>query len=81
MGVSELQQNLVVVSPNLENGISVVHTDTSSVVILVGSLCGTETKHSFILHVFSEHVCKSSGIRLHLSEFHFFGEATKVEIC
>jgi ApbE superfamily uncharacterized protein (UPF0280 family) len=81
MGVSELKQNLVVVSPHLENGISVVHADTSTVVILVGSLCGTETKHSFILHVDSKHVCETSGIRLHLIESHSFGEATKVEIC
>jgi hypothetical protein len=33
MGVSELKQNLVVVSPNLENGVSVVIADTSAVVI------------------------------------------------
>lgn len=81
MRVSELKQNLVVVSPNLENGVSVVHNDASAVAILVRSLCGTETKHSFILHVDREHVCKTSGIRLHLIESHSFGEATKVEIC
>jgi len=53
MGISELKQNLSAVLLDLEDGISVIHDDTSAVVISVSScrLSGTKAEHSAKLHM------------------------------
>jgi len=82
MGVSQLKQEFILVLFDLENGISMVHDDTSTIVILVSSsrLSGTDTKHRAKFHVSLEFSHEGGGIGLHRSEDSSLGESTIVEI-